>query len=446
MSVPANIQPDIAKTPFVSSLLLQGAALLPPAGAPHVFQTTRPSPLLDEVIKDLVQSEVLVQCDNIVNAFRVFLVPKPNLSARPILDLSPWTDFYKKKPAIMLYSAVQVLVAIPKGAQLIKLDLKSGFFQIFIQKERQPFYGVLYRGLRYAWTRLPMGHTLAPSIMQRLATDVARHLHQQFQVCMVAYLDDWLLFSEDVIPADDILQELQHMGIVLNMQKSIITPTTRLTYLGLDIDTQQQTIRATPACLQHLNDLISLVPRATRQDLLRIAGYVSWLAWAPGWPQFLSYGIRHSDTYWLRVLNNTRTLHAARPLQPPLLSRVLHVDATPSSVSAVFLGPPQVSMVRHYDDVRPIAFAEMAAAIIGLLWTFTLLQQPTNITLLTDSMVVYHTLSKGTGLTLRASRTLQKLYIKMCLIKIWTGHSLVVRWVPSGSNLADPLSREYSPP
>jgi ribonuclease HI len=103
-------------------------------------------------------------------------------------------------------------------------------------------------------------------------------------------------------------------------------------------------------------------------------------------------------------------------------------------------------MAQHYTDHRPIAFAEMAAALKGLIWFMrNHLQQPTTITLATDSSTVYYILQKGTGLTLRSSEILQKLYVTMMYEQIKSGNALVVRWVPSEQNLADPLTRENTP-
>jgi hypothetical protein len=192
-------------------------------------------------------------------------------------------------------------------------------------------------------------------------------------------------------------------------------------------------------------DLTSIVPIASRQDLTRIRGYVAWLAFAMCWHLFLALLIMDRSTYWIQRLAAVRLLHQPRSLAVPLYSRTLYTDATPTSIAAVTPGPPLGSTVQHYVDSRPIAFAEMAAALRGLIWYMQTLHRPTTVTLCTDSSVVYYTLLKGRGLTLRSSAILQTLYCKMLLLKIKAGHALVLRWVLSHENLADPLTREYPP-
>lgn len=236
VAVTAQVSPQLTQSSFVSRLLQEGASLPPPREAPSVFQKTSPSVLMDEAVRDLCDHGILVPDTNIVNTFRLFLVSKPDGAARPVLDISPWTAFYNKPP-ITLYSAAEVLTAIPRNGQLIKLDLKYSFFQLNICQEHRRFYGIYYWGQRFAWTRLPMGHPLAPSIMQRLGMDVARHLHLKFGISMAVYLDDWLIFTLDELPAQQIITEIQKMRIVINFRKSVVSPTTQLVYLGLSIDT-----------------------------------------------------------------------------------------------------------------------------------------------------------------------------------------------------------------
>jgi hypothetical protein len=104
--------------------------------------------------------------------------------------------------------------AIPRAASLIKFDLRNVFFQLPIQQQFWKFYGIYYRHQRYAWTRLPMGHPMAPYYMQRLTTAVARHPHQRHGISVVNYLDDWLLYSSDPIPVAQILQDISRLSLV----------------------------------------------------------------------------------------------------------------------------------------------------------------------------------------------------------------------------------------
>jgi ribonuclease HI len=101
-------------------------------------------------------------------------------------------------------------------------------------------------------------------------------------------------------------------------------------------------------------------------------------------------------------------------------------------------------MASHYYDRKPIAIAEMAAVLLGLSWAMThQIEEPTTLTLATDSSVVYYSLLRGTGITLQHSPLLQELYVNMYRKKIKAGHGLAIRWVPSEQNLADPLSRGF---
>jgi hypothetical protein len=124
-----------------------------------------------------------------------------------------------------------------------KFDLSSGFFQLRLASAHGKFYGVYYRGRQLALTRLPMGHPMAPYVLQRLYQAVADHINRQFGTAMVAYLDDWLFFQPD-IPAQDIVREIEHLGFTINRHKSVLQPTSKLIYLGLQIDAVQQQLAA----------------------------------------------------------------------------------------------------------------------------------------------------------------------------------------------------------
>jgi hypothetical protein len=125
----------------------------------------------------------------------------------------------------------------------------------------------------------------------------------------------------------------------------------------------------------------------------------------------------------------------------PDRTATLYTDATHTAIAAI-TPPPVSAFYRHLQPPQPIAVAEMAAALIGLHWyAQQVLRHPTTIHLHTDSTIVYYTLVRGTGVTLCQTPILQNLYMAWLINKVYTGHGLVVHWVPSHCSLADPLSR-----
>jgi hypothetical protein len=259
---------------MANAILRTGVHLPPPANAPRVFQATRSTTLIQDVLRDLLQQGIVKPYPGIKYAFRLFLVSKPSGAARPVVDISPWTEFYTP-PLIRLHSGADVLGTVPHKSRTIKLDLQAGFFQIPLHPDYYRFYGLLLYQQRYAWTRLLMGHPLAPSIMQRVSLAVARVLHARFDVVMESYLDDWLLFYTTTLPVNSILRTIADIGLQVNLEKIILQPTTALVYLGLSINSSRRLIQPTQQYIRHLLFLLDIVPQASRQDLQRITGYLS---------------------------------------------------------------------------------------------------------------------------------------------------------------------------
>jgi hypothetical protein len=123
-------------------------------------------------------------------------------------------------------------------------------------------------------------------------------------------------------------------------------------------------------------------------------------------------------------------------LQEPVVQVSNHGDVEAAALRQLY---------RQYEDIKPIAFAEMAAALACLIWATRDLQQPRNITLYNDSSIVYYSLARGTGLTLRRSVLLQNLYIGWLFNKVKSGHGLVVRWLARRKTWRIPSPEACSP-
>ena len=66
---------------------------------------------------------------------------------------------------------------------------------------------------------------------------------RRINIRLIIYLDDMLLMaaslSEILIARDSTMFLLHHLGLVINLEKSILTPQTRLEFLGITIDSQK---------------------------------------------------------------------------------------------------------------------------------------------------------------------------------------------------------------
>jgi hypothetical protein len=256
-----------------------------------------------------------------------------------------------------------------------------------------------------------MGHPLlAPSILKGVSSEVASYLHAWYGECMVACLDDRLLFAPSVT-VHEILRDPHSLGFTVKTQKSVRTPTKRLTHLGLDTNVQRHTIRPTASCLQHLYDLLDLLPRASLQDKEGHFCYTLWLCWPMVWPLFVATNLVDDNPYWLSHFLTHNYTDLSRPLLPTQSGVVLYTDATPSVVAAVIPGVGPQRLVHRLPHELPTEEAEMSAALLGLIWIAAASHRPTSFTLYTDSTIVNRILAATRrGKTVRRSWRLRILY------------------------------------
>ena len=129
---------------------------------------------------------------------------------------------------------------------LCKLDLKNAYHSISVDPRDRPFLCFRHPSLGTLWqyTCLPFGLADAPRAFTKILSPVVAHL-RGFGCQVITYLDDWLLTDSSKTHLGAMVQKtihlLEELGFTVNRQKSVLSPSTSLIFLGMSIDTVAMT-------------------------------------------------------------------------------------------------------------------------------------------------------------------------------------------------------------
>ncbi|XP_068224886.1 uncharacterized protein [Palaemon carinicauda] len=176
---------------------------------------------------------------------RLFSVPKKDSdSRRVILDLSRLNLSIQCDRFHML-TVSQVRTLLPRGAVTTSIDLTDAYYHVPIARHFRPFQGFRLDDKAYTFKVMPFGLNIAPRIFTKLTESVIQELRSH-GIQVVAYLDDWLIWSdniEDCLKATNkVIQYLQFLGFQINFGKSRLTPETKFQWLGLRWDLRSHTL------------------------------------------------------------------------------------------------------------------------------------------------------------------------------------------------------------
>lgn len=171
---------------------------------------------------------------------RLFFVPKPDGSIRPIINLQPLNAFlkyshFKMEGLFLLKDIVRV------NDFVAKIDMKDAYFGIRIARRHRKFLAFEWDGKLYQYRALPFGLSPAPYVYSKIMRPVAAFL-RRMGMRLVVYLDDWLFLNGTSVGlVRDItfaLAVFRSLGVLVNHQKSVLTPQQRIEFLGLVLDTR----------------------------------------------------------------------------------------------------------------------------------------------------------------------------------------------------------------
>ncbi len=144
--------------------------------------------------------------------------------------------------------AVRMVVCVGKGALMAKADIESAFRLLPIHPADFQLLGIKVQDDYYVDRALPMGASCSPALFEKFSTFVEWVARREAATDRVIhYADDFLLCGEEfgnfscarlVSTFENVCKKL---GVPLAHEKSV-GPTTKLTYLGLEIDSVRQVV------------------------------------------------------------------------------------------------------------------------------------------------------------------------------------------------------------
>ena len=222
------------------------------------------------------------------------VVPKKDSNKfRMITDLSSpkgisINDFINDSEASVAFnnfdSAVSIVSSLGRGALMAKLDIKSAFRICPVRQEDWHYLGFSFMGLYFVDLCLPFGLRSSVERFTQLSDSLLWIMKNNHKIVNCThYLDDFFLAGPPSSPQcheemQKTISLFNNLGVPLAPEK-IVGPLTKLTFLGIEIDSQTMSLRLPEDKLSTLVAMLqkwSNLKKCTKRDLLSLIGKLSF--------------------------------------------------------------------------------------------------------------------------------------------------------------------------
>ena len=243
----------------------------------------------------------------------------PNSSVNDAIDPDLCSLSY-----VSVDQVADVAAQLGKGALLEKIDIESAYRLIPVHPQDRPLQAVQWRGNIYIDPMLPFGLRSAPKIFNAVADALEWYVHRQGICHIFHYLDDFIVLgAPNSQQCAEFVVILNHscaaLGVPIAEHKRD-GPTTCLTFLGIEMDTQAGSLRLPADKLGRLQALLSDWgdrKACSRQELESLIGLLNHACKV----------VRPGRSFLRRMINllHTVPMHSMRP-HPIRLNREFRSD------------------------------------------------------------------------------------------------------------------------
>ncbi|CAI7892098.1 unnamed protein product [Closterium sp. NIES-53] len=411
----------------------------------------------------VAEGPLLVACTSPLN------VVEQRDKCRLILDLRK-VNQYLVIPEFKYEGLARVTELAQPGDWMFSIDLKSGYHHVDIHPSCWKFLGFHFDSTDYYFKSLPFGLATTPFLFTQLIKQLARKWRAQ-GTRVILYVDDILFLCQSKENAratrNAIIRDLRQSGLVINAKKSHLTPTQKLQFLGMELDTQSGRFTIGPerrAQLMHtLRVLLTAYERGQRIPIrlvARVTGILASMALAlgttarafghqllelintaPSWNGRTHLTLEACDElkFWL---DNFDPFNGAPFHMPHSIDTVIHVDASAHSWGATLASFPgenlQGSSPMPHELLTTSSTRRELEGVLWALRTFSNQIQGLHVLMRVDNQGVFFILRKG-GSGQPELTLLCKSIIALCMAN---EIRLAIEWIPLTLNVeADALSK-----
>ena len=237
-------------------------------------------------ICSLLQKGVLQQVHELRDQWvsNIFLRPKPSGKFRMILDLTKLNKYIEYEH-FKMFNLRTALDLLQPGMWMASADLTDAYYTLPINKEQRKFLRFRWEDTLFEYQVLPNGLSPGPRIFTKLLKPIYAAMGEKGFICF-PYLDDSFVIGrtqEECLRAIEYLVYLfEQLGFTVNKEKSVLTPTRTLTFLGFILDSVRMEVRLTEEKKQKLVQVSEQILDTEQPSVRDVAGLVGMMvAYSP---------------------------------------------------------------------------------------------------------------------------------------------------------------------
>lgn len=258
--------------------------------------------------------------------------------------------------------AVRMVQSMGNGAHLIKVDIQSAFRLLPIHPDDFALLGMYHEGQYFIDKALPFGCSISCALFEKFSTFLDWCLRRSTgSNNLIHYLDDFLAGDRKQHRAQDMLDQIlalfERFGVPTAPDK-VEGPSTTITYLGIEIDTNRMMLRLPAEKLQDLLSDINFFISQFRQKVT-----LRQLQSLLGKLNFACRAIQPGRAFCRRLINATVGL--SKPHHHKRISRHMLGDLITWRTFLESHNGTLMILPRQWDDNRSIHLFTDASGSIG---------------------------------------------------------------------------------